>query len=224
MHRRSFLTRSAAAAAGLGAASLSEPVSAQQRSPSPHDQWLTRLTAPHRCLFDFPHHGDGVPLVRILNYITIYREAYGEAQTTVNAIGTLYGAPGSGASMPMAWNDTVWEKYRIGELLQLTDPDTRQPTRRNMFFRPRAGDPVLMNGAMAAAGIERLQRLGTTFLMCNNAFMAWMGFLSGHGTKGNAAEIERDIRANLLPGVVTVPAIVIAIEKAQGRGIAYNRQ
>ena len=30
--------------------------------------------------------------------------------------------------------------------------------------------------------------------------------------------------ANLLPGVVIVPAMVIAIEKAQGAGIAYNRQ
>jgi len=60
--------------------------------------------------------------------------------------------------------------------------------------------------------------------MCNNAFVAWMGFLSGSGTRGNAAEIERDIRANLIPGVITVPAMVIAIEKAQGTGIAYNRQ
>jgi hypothetical protein len=54
--------------------------------------------------------------------------------------------------------------------------------------------------------------------------MMWVGYLSGSGTKGNPADIERDIRANLLPGVVTVPAMVIAIEKVQGRGIAYNRQ
>jgi intracellular sulfur oxidation DsrE/DsrF family protein len=30
--------------------------------------------------------------------------------------------------------------------------------------------------------------------------------------------------ANMLTGVVVVPAMVIAIEKAQGAGIAYNRQ
>jgi intracellular sulfur oxidation DsrE/DsrF family protein len=83
---------------------------------------------------------------------------------------------------------------------------------------------VLFGGAMAQAGIESLQKAGVTFLMCNNAFMAWVGFISGNGTKGNPATIERDIRANLLPGVITVPAMVIAIEKAQGKGIAYNRQ
>ena len=42
--------------------------------------------------------------------------------------------------------------------------------------------------------------------------------------KGKAADIEKDLRANLLPGVTIVPAMVIAIEKAQAAGIRYNRQ
>jgi hypothetical protein len=220
MHRRGFLALTAGAAVvdSLGA----EP--GDQSTLSPHDQWLARQTRAHRCLFDFPHHGEGVPLIHMLNYVTAYRESYGESSNTVNLVGTFYGAPGAGASMPLAWNDAMWEKYRIGELLKLTDPDTRAPAKRNLFYRPRAGDPVFRNGSVLGAGIENLQRLGATFLMCNNAFMAWMGYLSGSGTRGNAAQIEQDIRSNLLPGVVTVPAMVIAIEKAQGRGIAYNRQ
>ena len=220
--RRGFLARVFGTAAALGAGSaLGEPLAAAQQ-PSSLDKWLTGLTAPHRCFFDFPLHGGGLPLIHIYNYISTYRSAYGESN--VNAVGSFYGAPGELASMPLAWNDVVWEKYKIGELLKLTDPTTKAPTKRNLFFRPRAGDPVLANGAFAVAGIENLQKLGTTFLMCNNAFTLWMGFLSGSGSKGNAAEIERDIRANLLPGVITVPAMVIAIEKAQGKGIAYNRQ
>jgi hypothetical protein len=39
-----------------------------------------------------------------------------------------------------------------------------------------------------------------------------------------AGDIEKDLRANLLPGVTIVPAMVIAIEKAQEAGIRYNRQ
>lgn len=229
MHRRGFLARAAGTAAALTAGASLAPDTAGARqgknqAPSPHDQWLARQTGAHRCFFDFPSHGEGVPLIHMLNYISIYREAYGEPASTVNAIGSFYGAAGPQASMPLAWNDAVWDKYRIGELLKLTDPDTRAPARRNLFFRPRAGDPVFRNGSVLGAGIENLQRLGATFLMCNNAFMAWMGFLSGSGTRGNAAEIERDIRANLLPGVVTVPAMMIAIEKAQAKGIAYIRQ
>lgn len=221
--RRGFLTRIAglAAAATAGGAIHASPIEAQA---GPHERWLTALKGKHRCLFDFPAHGEGVPLIHMLNYISTYRTAYGEPAGTVNAVGTFYGAPGGSASIPLAWNDAMWEKYRIGELFKLTDPATRQPARRNMFYRPRAGDPVLFNGAVLPAGIESLQRMGATFLMCNNAFQAWMGFLSGSGSTGNAAEIEREIRANLLPGVVTVPAMVIAIEKAQGAGVAYNRQ
>ncbi len=223
--RRGFLTRLAGAAAALTAGSaFSGPLAAAQTQASPHDKWLTVLTGRHRCLFDFPLHGGGLPLIHMYNYISTYKTAYGEPASTLNAIGTFYGPPGGSASIPLAWNDTVWEKYKIGELLNLNDPDTKAPSKRNMFYRPRAGDPVLASGAFAVAGIENLQKTGANFLMCNNAFMMWMGFLSGSGSKGNPSEIERDIRANLLPGVVTVPAMVIAIEKAQGAGIAYNRQ
>jgi hypothetical protein len=41
---------------------------------------------------------------------------------------------------------------------------------------------------------------------------------------GTQEAIDKELRANVLPGVVTVPAMVIAIEKAQSAGIAYNRQ
>jgi hypothetical protein len=223
--RRGFLARLAGAAAALTTGSaLSSSAAAAQPAASPHDKWLTGLTGRHRCLFDFPMHGDGMPLIHMLNYISSYKAAYGVPANSINTVGTLYGAPGGPASMPLAWNDAMWEKYKIGELLKLTDPNTKAPSKRNMFYRPRAGDPILFNGAMAVAGIENLQRMGAVFLMCNNAFQAWMGFLSGSGSRGNAAEIERDIRANLVPGVVAVPAIVIAIEKAQGSGVAYNRQ
>ena len=200
--RRGFLARLAGAAALAAGGSL--PGGALAAQGSAHDRWLTGLKGAHRCLFDFPGHGAGLPLIHVYNYVNTYR--------------TAYGAP------PGSVNDLVWEKYKIGELLKLTDPVTRLPSTRNMFFRPRAGDPVFFGGAFAVAGIESLQRMGTTFLMCNNAFQSWMAFLSGSGTKGNPAGIEREIRANLLPGVVTVPAMVIAIEKAQAAGVAYNRQ
>jgi intracellular sulfur oxidation DsrE/DsrF family protein len=92
-----------------------------------------------------------------------------------------------------------------------------------MLWHYQAGDPVLFGGMAAAAALENLGGMGTTILMCNNAFTAWVGWMASQG-RGNAADIEKDIRANLNPGVITIPAMVIAIEKAQGRGIAYNKQ
>ncbi|NOT08860.1 MAG: hypothetical protein HOP28_11715 [Gemmatimonadales bacterium] len=222
MERRGFFARLAAAAGT--AAALPSRALAQGSPASPHDRWLTGLTGAHKCFFDFPEHDGGRPLLHIMNYINTYKAAYGAAPGTINTVGTCYGAPDRPSSMALGWNDFLWEKHKIGELLGLTDPVTKAPSKRNMFYRPRAGDPVLMNGAAAAAGMENLQKQGTVFLMCNNALARWVAFLSGSGSKGNPAEIEKEIRANLIPGVVVVPAMVIAIEKAQGAGVAYNRQ
>lgn len=225
--RRGFLARSAATLASLAAAGVMAPagraLARERGSSADPDAWLDGLKGKHRCLFDAPSHAGGLPLVHMLNYITTYKSAYGAPATEVNAVGTFYGPPGATATMPLAWNDAMWAKYKIGELMQLTDPTTKAPAQRNMYDKPRAGDPVLFGGAMAAAGLANLRSMNATFLMCNNAFMLWVGFLAQQG-RGAAAEIERDIRANLLPGVVTVPAMVIAIEKAQGRRVAYNRQ
>ena len=221
--RRGFLARLAGAAAAVSLGP-SLPLGALAAQAADHDRWITELKGRHRCLFDFPSHAGGLPLIHMYNYINTYKAAYAEPNTAVNAVGTFYGPPGETASIPLAWNDAMWEKYKIGEVLKFTDPATKLPSKRNMYFRPKAGDPVLAGGAFAVAGIESLQRMGATFLMCNNAFQMWVSFLSGSGSKGNPSEIERDLRANLVPGVVTVPAMVIAIEKGQVAGIAYNRQ
>lgn len=56
-----------------------------------------------------------------------------------------------------------------------------------------------------------------------NALGAWGLELEARG-KGKAPDIDKELRANMLPGVRIVPAMVIAIEKAQEAGIRYNRQ
>ena len=76
---------------------------------------------------------------------------------------------------------------------------------------------------LPALGIQSLQQMGTKFLLCNNAFGGWCLELEARG-KGKAAEIQKELEANMLPGVTMVPAMVIAIEKAQAAGIRYNRQ
>ena len=226
-HRRGFLARATAAAASVLAMKAmpgsADDLLAQGQSAADPDKWLAGITGKHRCLFDAPTSDGGLPLIHMLNYINTYKNAYGVPSSEVNAIGTFYGPPAPTASMPLGWNDSLWAKYKLGEMLNLTDPATKAPTTRNMYFRPKAGDPVFFNGMVLPAGIESLQKLGSTFLLCNNALMAWVGFLAGK-SGGKPADVEKEIRANLLPGVTVVPAMVIAIEKAQGKGIAYNKQ
>ena len=122
----------------------------------------------------------------------------------------------------------------MGEYTGLKDAAGKGYT-RNVLYRPTKEDAhLLMQAAqtpnipalaeaMPALGIESLQKMGTKFILCANALGAWTLELEARG-KGNAADLDKDLRANVLPGVTIVPAMVIAIEKAQAAGIKYNRQ
>ena len=232
-HRRGFLGRIVGAAAALGVAGAVSPLEAEQGAAPPPDAWIKSVKGVHRCLFDFPQHKNGMPLLHIANYLGTYAGAYKSAPGTVAAVGTFY-SMGPQSSIPLAFNDAMWAKYALGDYLGLKDA-AGKPYTRNVFNKPTANDLHLMMqalqsptipafaGAMPGLGLESLQKMGTTFLLCANAFEGWCAELEAR-KKGKAADLQTELRANLLPGVIVVPAMVIAIEQAQGAGIRYNRQ
>jgi intracellular sulfur oxidation DsrE/DsrF family protein len=230
-HRRSFLGGlfGAVAAASLPISSM-RAAAAQESGP---DDWIKDVKGTHRCLFDFPQHKNGMPLLHILNYLNTYTAAYRTGAGQVGAVGTFYGV-GSQSSIALAFNDAMWAKYSLGAYTGLKDaagkPYTRnvfnQLTREDLHLVMQAIDsPTIpaLAPAMPALGIESLQKMGAKFLLCANALGIWCLELDARG-KGHAPDLEKDLRANLLPGVTIVPAMVIAIEKAQEAGIKYNRQ
>jgi len=232
MQRRTFVGRlvGAAAAAGLAAVGTGDAIAA---ATSGTDDWIREVKGTHRCLFDFPQHKNAMPLLHILNYLNTYAAAYGTGPGEVGAVGTFYSV-GQQSSIPLGFNDAIWAKYAIGEYTGLKDANGK-PYTRNVFNRPTANDLHLVMQALGsptipaladmvpALGIENLQKMGAKFILCANALGLWCLELEARG-KGKAPEIEKELRANLLPGVTIVPAMVIAIEKAQAAGITYNRQ
>jgi hypothetical protein len=231
--RRGFLGRMAATVAAVGLPWAELRAAPAPQAPAANADWLRQVKGTHRCLFDFPQHKAGFPLLHILNYLNTYSSAFKMGAGQVGAVGTFY-AVGGASSISMAVNDAMWAKYQLGEYTGLKDANGR-PYTRNVFFRPTPNDRHLLIGAIGApdmpamgeafvaCGIENLQKMGTSFLLCNNALEAWIGELATRG-KGTPEAIGTDLRANVLPGVITVPAMVIAIEQAQGAGIAYNKQ
>ena len=218
------------AAAGLPIAAATRVAAAE---PSDHDAWIKEVKGEHRCLFDFPRHNNGMPQLHILNYINTYNTAYKTTPGQVGAVGTFYSV-GTQSSIPLAFNDSIWAKYQLGAYLNLKDaagtPYTRnvfnQPTPKDLHLLLKAADLPTLNqiaDVVPAIGIESLQKMGTKFLLCNNALGLWCLELEARG-KGKAADIDQELRANLLPGVTIVPAMVIAIDRAQEAGIKYNRQ
>ena len=226
--RRNFLGRMAAAAVAGGLSWTGGHTAAATTQ-----DWTREVGGNHKCFFDFPNHKLGFPLVHIFNYIGTYASAFGVGNEQVGTVGTFYGG-GPASSIFMGFNDEIWSRYKVGEYAGLDDSDGR-PYTRNVFNRPTSDDSVLLakglqspnfaalEGAMPLVGIENLQNLGTKFIMCNNALNSWVVELEARG-KGTAADIDAALRANLLPGVTIVPAMVIAIEQAQQAGIAYNKQ
>ena len=227
--RRNFLGQlfGAAAVANLSMVGLG----ATQESSA--DAWIKEVKGSHRCLFDFPQHKSGVPQLHILNYLNTYATAYKTGAGEVGAVGTFYGV-GTQASIPLAFNDAIWTRYELGVYTGLKDADGKHYT-RNVFNRPTPqdlhllmqayGTPMIpaLADAIPALGIENLQKMGAKFVLCANALGIWCLELEARG-KGKAQDIEKELRANVLPGVTIVPAMVIAIEKAQEAGIRYNRQ
>src|SRR4051794_11532828 len=229
--RRGFVGHLVGVAAGGGLILTGSRAGAAE--PRGADDWLAEVKGTHRCLFDFPQHNNGFPLLHILNYINTYATAYKTGAGQVGAVGTFYSA-GPRASLPLGFNDAMWAKYELGSYLGLSDAAGKTYI-RNVFNRPSEKDLHLLMqviqsppipalaGAVPLLGIESLQKMGTKFILCANALGIWCLELEARG-KGKAADIEKDLRANLLPGVTIVPAMVIAIDQAQGAGIKYNRQ
>ena len=229
--RRSFLGGIVGAAA---AAAVSAGTAARARAAeSGADDWIGEVKGTHRCLFDFPQHKNAMPLLHILNYLNTYSAAYKTTPGQVGAVGTFYSV-GSQASIALAFNDAIWDKYELGVYTGLKDASGR-PYTRNVFNRPTPKDlhllmqaidsptiPALAD-AVPALGIESLQKMGTKFILCANALGIWTLELEARG-KGKAQDIDKELRANLLPGVTIVPAMVVAIDRAQEAGIKYNRQ
>jgi intracellular sulfur oxidation DsrE/DsrF family protein len=219
LHARQLLagiTTAGVIAFAVVAATAAAPVHAAESSAvaAPNDAWLDGLKGKHRELFDAPAPGGGIPLVHLMNYYDTYNKAYSVPDREINGILTFYGT-----TTFYGVNDAMWAKYRIGEFLETNDATTGKPAVAN----PWRTAPVALGLTLPQASIESLQKRGATFIICNNALGIFAGMLAK--TRGLPSDsVYADLKANILPGVTLVPGMVVAIEKAQGRGIAYHRQ
>src|SRR6476619_5591119 len=118
LHRRTFMGRVIGAAAAAGLPIAGTRAAAAQEFGA--DDWIKEVKGTHRCLFDFPQHKNGFPLLHILNYINTYAQAYKARAGQVGVVGTFY-AVGSQSSIPLAFNDSIWAKYELGAYTGLRD-------------------------------------------------------------------------------------------------------
>jgi hypothetical protein len=172
------------------------------------DAWLDKLTGKHKQFFDTLDPNDGFALAFTLHFLNLYHEAYGLGDHDLTAvIGLRHFA------LPMALPDALWNRYRIGESMQIKDPATGGPATRNPFLHAD-GVPV------AGADIPSLMKRNVLFTACNVALTTLSGNLAKNaGVSKDAAKEEWT--AMLVPGMVLVPVGVLAVNLAQERGCTY---
>ena len=203
--RRHFLGRAAAALAALvtGIPEIADAAPRQSSDESDHDAWIKALKGKHRQFFHSMT-AEETPMRMANNFFDAYRDAFKAKDGEVNAVIGVHGA-----ALALGFNDAAWAKYSMGKGASVIDPTTKEPAVRNIF-------------ATGTLGVETLQKRGVIFLMCNSALRARSRQVAAE--RGETYEtVYADLSASRLPGVILVPAMVVAVNRAQEAGFTYVR-
>jgi hypothetical protein len=204
--RRSFFGRlSGALAIGLsGVVSTSFQARAEPAKVDGPD-WPGKLKGRHRQVVDAYDVNAGFPLAFAYTFL-----APNPAPGAATAVVILrHGA------FPIALNDAMWAKYKIGQSFKIDDPETKAPAVKNPFLNPKPG--VLSKDEMA---IDRLLAKGTIFGACNVALTVQSKKLSG-AAGVTADEAAKEWAANLVPGITLIPSGTWGVNRAQEAGCTY---
>ena len=213
--RRGFLARLAAGAAGAAALAAGVPAAARaepllRRRADDPDRWLDALTGKHRQIYDVlspDKASEGAAFAR--NFLNANNDGYGLADAQVNVVVSF-----RHMAFAMGLADAMWSKYALGELLAWNDPRGKAPATRNTIAG--AGDDTRKESASLAA----LHSRGAVFTVCGMAMAAYAGRAAERAGATHDA-VMADFRANFVPGAIEVVAGVIAVNRAQERGLSY---
>ncbi len=206
--RRHFLGRAASvlAAFGIGIPSVAhaDAILIGGAADSEHDAWMKPLKGKHRQMFHATAAGDGAMLMAN-NFLDAYAGEFAAKPGEVNAVIGIHGG-----ALSLGFNDAAWAKYSMGKGSSVTDPATKEPALKNIF------------AAGGRLGIAESQKRGIIFLMCHTALrLRARGLAAERGETYEA--VYEDLKASRLPGMILVPAMVVAINRAQEAGFTYLR-
>jgi len=212
-HRRSFLgrvTAGALAIAGIGTADHSLLAATAATGTLPADDWLDDVNGTHRQFFDAVSINEGFPFAFAMTFMNTIGETYKVSDKDINAIVGL-----RHAAIPLAFNNDIWAKYKLGEMFKIDDPATKAAAVRNPYAFVKEGELRIPGMAF-----EKLQGRGVIFTCCNVALSALSGMAAEKaGLPANGAREEW--LAGMFKGVRVVPSGVLAVNRAQKKGCTY---
>jgi len=215
-HRRGFLSGVATLGAVVGLAELTATAHAAEAgneaavTAADFAKWLDSIGGKHRQVFDASESNSGFPLIFSYVFLLTGAQGYAVPESDLGAVIVL-----RHNGIPIAFNDGVWRKYKLGEFFKITDPATNAPATRNFFANSKAGDLMVPD-----ASVDKLMARGVKVGVCNMAITVLSGMVAKR-LDMQADEVRKDWIGGLLPGAQLVPSGVVALNGAQSRGCTY---
>jgi hypothetical protein len=120
-----------------------------------------------RQVYEWPNVNNPILFGNVRNGLNGFEFSYGIPANAIQVVVQAYGS----ANYAM-YDDTIWEEFKLGELLQINDPATSKPATRNPWYAS-AIDAADVKTApeerddpyYSDTSIEGLQRRGVLFLI-----------------------------------------------------------
>jgi len=209
--RREFLglAATAAAVASLGTlVPVNDAVAADK--PSDFTRWRDGIPGKHKQLYDMPEVNQGMGLVWSWAFFTTGAQAYGVPESDLGVVMVL-----RHDALPLAFNDEAWDKYKLGEVFKIDDPDTGARAVHNPYYAKPGKFPV-----QDAALQKLLMRPNMRVAACNLALTFYSGMVAQKmGLKPE--DVKADWTAAVFPGIQIVPSGVVACNAAVSKGCTY---
>ena len=201
----------AATAAGASGATAQTNGGPFRPTRHPQDSWMDTLPGKHRVLIDAATpHGAAEAVLFANNLYTANKAAYSLNESDMAIVIVM-----RHFATPFAYTDAIWTKYgkAMGEMVQFTDPKTKQPPTTNLLNATGYG----MELANMGNTISQQAARGTHFAVCDAATHFIASQLAGMKL-GTDDAIYKELVANIVPNARMVSAGVVAVTRSQEYG------
>lgn len=213
--RRDFLSAVMLSAAASGISAFANPLEAglasmDKKSYGDPDKWFDNVKGSHRVVFDgsTPHHNFPI----IWNWAWYHtNNGSGSPDDDITGMTVL-----RHDAIAFSMEDSVWEKYKLGEMFEIPDNNNKASAVRNVVYEPKDKDmpfPFI-------EGIKKLQDRGAMFCVCDLALNVYSGMAAEKMGMDKEA-VYAEWKAAVLPDIQIVPSGVWALTRAQEHGCSY---
>ncbi len=223
MSRRSFVGSVGASVAALGTLGVTATNADAQIIYMPND-WhaaefdkLLKSKARVKQAFDVSNLQGGEFMSPIKNSINGLQFGFKVPADQIVMVAAL-----RGSANLLNFDDSMWEKYQLGDYTKTDDPKTSKPATKNLFYLKNASattDVQDHNSVYQDYSVQALAPRGLVLLSCHNATTNAAGrIIKKLGLKVDVEEVVNDLQSHMLPGVISVPAMVSALAMLQCEG------